>query len=115
MKKLCAAAIFGLWLLFSIGCSSTPPGTISVNDAQKPERLGQNVVVVGMAETKTSMSTFRMFQLFNDQKAIWVELPPSKEMPPQGVNVRVSGTLQQKDYNVIGKVYCIQASEVKME
>ncbi len=115
MKKLCVAAILGLWLLFSIGCSSTPPGTISVTDVQKPERVGQNVVVVGMAETKTSMSTFKMFQLFNGQKSIWVELDPSIEMPPQGVDVRVTGTLQQKEYNVIGKVYCIQASEVKME
>ena len=115
MKKLCTGAILGLWLLFAIGCSSTPSGTISVSDAQKPERVGQNVVVVGMAETKTSMSTFRMFQLFNGQKAIWVELEPSTEMPPQGVDVRVSGTLQQKNYNVIGKVYCIQDAKVKME
>jgi len=115
MKRLCAAAILGLWLLVSLGCSSTPPGTVSVTDVQKPERVGQNVVVVGMAETKTSMSTFRMFQLFNEQKAIWVELEPAIEMPPQGVNVRVTGTLQQKDYNVIGKVYCIQAKKVAME
>jgi len=115
MKKLCTAALLGLWLLSSIGCSSAPPGTISVVDVQKPERLGQNVVVVGMAETKTSLSTFKMFQLFNDQKFIWVELEPSMEMPPEGVNVRVSGTLQQKSYNVVGKVYCIQATKVAME
>ena len=115
MKKLCTAAVLGLWILFSIGCSSTPPGTVSVDDVQKPDHVGQNVVVVGMAETKTSMSSFRMFQLFNGQKSLWVELPPSTEMPPQGVNVRVSGTLQQKDYSVIGKVYCIQASKVAME
>jgi hypothetical protein len=115
MKDLCAATVLCLWLLFSIGCSSTPSGTISVTDVQKPERLGQDVVVVGMAETKTNMSTFRMFQLFNGQKSVWVELPPSTEMPPQGYKVRVSGTLQQKEYNVIGKVYCIQAKMVKME
>jgi hypothetical protein len=115
MKKLCTAAVLGLWLLFSIGCSSTPPGTISVTDVQKPERVGQDVVVVGMAETKTSLSSFKMFQLFNGQKYVWVELQPSMEMPPQGMNVRVYGSLQQKSYNVIGKVYCIQATKVAME
>jgi hypothetical protein len=115
MKKLCTAAVLGLWLLFSIGCSSTPSGTISVTDVQKPERLGQNVVVVGMAETKTNMSAFNMFKLYRGQKFVWVELQPSMEMPPQGYNVRVSGSLQQKEYNVIGKVYCIQATKVAME
>ena len=115
MKRLCTAAVLGLWLLFSIGCSSTPSGTISVIDVQKPERVGQNVVVVGMAETKTSLSTFKMFKLYNDQKYVWVELQPSMEMPPQGMNVRVFGALQQKEYNVIGKVYCIQATRVAME
>jgi hypothetical protein len=115
MKNVCAAAVLGLLLLFSIGCSSTPSGTISVSDVQKPERLGQNVVVVGMAETKTSLSTFNMFKLYNDQRFVWVELQPSMEMPPQGYNVRVFGTLQQKEYNVIGKVYCIQATKIAME
>jgi hypothetical protein len=115
MKRLCTAAVLGLWLLFSIGCSSTPSGTISVTDVQKPEQVGQNVVVVGMAETKTNLSTFKMFKLYEGQKYVWVELQPSMEMPPQGMNVRVFGALQQKEYNVIGKVYCIEATKVAME
>ena len=115
MKKLCAAAILGLWLLSSFGCSSAPPGTIPISDLQKPERIGQNVVVVGMAETKTPMSTLKMFKLYDGGRSVWVSLEQSMEMPPQGVSVRVFGALQQKEFNVIGKVYYIEANRVAME
>jgi hypothetical protein len=58
MKKSCVAVILGLCLLISIGCSSAPSGTISVlelkNNAAK--HLGQNVVVVGVAEIRTPLA-----------------------------------------------------------
>jgi hypothetical protein len=116
MKKL-SMAVLGLWLLFSFGCSSTPPGTISIGDIQKnvAERIGQNVVVVGMADTRTPLSSFRMFKLYDGNQYLWVTLPQSAEEPPQGISVRVSGTLQQKEFNIIGKVYYIESTKVAME
>ena len=117
MKKLCSAALIGFLLLISFGCSSIPSGTEPIKELQKnaASRLGQEVVVVGMAETKTPMSSFQMFKLYQDSEFLWVTLPEGQEEPPQGVNVRVTGPLQQKEFELIGKVYYIEASKVRME
>ena len=120
MKKLCAVTLASVLLLISIACSSIPKGTESIDQLQKnaAARIGQNVIVVGMAETKTPMasSSFKMFKVYQDNNSMWVTLQPGTEMPPQGVNVRVSGTLQQKQFSVIGQVYYIEANQpVKME
>jgi hypothetical protein len=116
MRKLCTMLILGAFL-FSLGCSSVPSGTEAIGDIQKngAQRIGQNVVVVGMAETKTPMSSFKMFKIYDDQKYIWVSIPESIPMPPQGVSVRVTGALQQNDFNVIGKIVYIDATKVAME
>jgi len=122
MKKLCAVAFVSLLLLISIACSSIPKGTEAIDQLQKngATRIGQNVVVVGMAETRTplSSSSFKMFRIYQDNNNIWVALQPGTEMPPQGVNVRVTGILQQKQFSLIGKdkIYYIEANQpVKME
>lgn len=117
MKKLYAAATIGLLLLTSFGCSSIPSGTEPIPELLKnaASRLGQEVVVVGMADTKTPMSSFRMFKLYQDQNFIWVTLPEGQEDPPQGLNVRVTGPLQEKQFELIGKVYYVEASRVRME
>jgi hypothetical protein len=117
MKKLITAVLIGIWLLFSISCSSTPAGTEKIANLLKdPESiLGKEVVTVGIAETKTSLSTFHMFQLFDDGAYIWVKYPESVEEPPQGIRVRVFGNLLQGQFTVIGKVYYIEASKVAME
>ncbi len=117
MKKVSTAVILGLWLLLSLGCSSTPPGTISISDIEKNavERIGQNVVVVGMADTRTPLSSFKMFKLYNGSKFLWATIPEGAEEPPQGVQVRVTGTLQQKEFNVIGKVVYIESTKIAME
>jgi hypothetical protein len=117
MKKLYTAVFLGLWLLVSLGCSSTPSGTISIGDLQKnaAARLGQNVVVVGMADVRTPLSTFKMFRLYDGSKYIWIRRPESSEEPPQGVTVRVFGAFQQQEFNVIGKVFYIEATRVAME
>ncbi len=117
MKKLCAAAFIGLLLLLSISCSSIPAGTEKISDLQKngASRLGQSVVVVGMADNRSAMSSFHMFKLYQDNDFIWATIPEGKEEPPQGLNVRVTGPLQQKEFNVIGKVYYIESTQLKME
>jgi hypothetical protein len=73
------------------------------------------VVVVGMADTRTPLSSFRMFRLYNGNQYIWVARPESTEEPPQGIKVRVFGTLQEKEFTVIGKAFYIQATKVAME
>jgi hypothetical protein len=118
MKKPYAAAFLGLLLLFSIGCSSIPSGTERIDELLKnaASRIGQDVVVVGMADTKTPMSSFKMFKIYQkNNQNIWVLRPEGTEEPPQGVSVRVSGPLQEKEFKVIGKVYYIEATKVRME
>ena len=117
MKKLLAAVLIGIWLLFSIGCSSTPTGTDKIANLLKdPESiLGKDVVTVGTAETKTPLTTFRMFKLYDGATYIWVKYPQTVEEPPQGIQVRVFGKLLQGEFTVIGKVYYIEADKVAME
>jgi hypothetical protein len=117
MKKLCAATVIGVALLLSFGCSSTPSGTIAINELQKTaaSRLGQDVVVIGMVETKTPLSSFKMFKLFKGSDNIWVSIPEGTEEPPQAVSVRVTGKLQQKEFNIVGKAYYIEATKITME
>ncbi len=117
MKKPFTAVFLGLWLLTSLGCSSTPAGTIPLSDIEKnPEEwLGQNVVVVGMADTRTNAASLRMFKLYDSHKSLWVKLPEAAEEPPQGYKVRVTGTMQQGDFTIIGKAFYIDATNVVME
>jgi hypothetical protein len=116
MKKLGTAA-FLIWLLLSFGCSSTPPGTDKISDLQvnATSHLGQNVTVVGMAETKTGFSAMKMFKLFDGSKFIWVVRNDETEEPMQGIKVRVIGTLQQKDFSALGKAIYIEAKSVLVE
>jgi hypothetical protein len=116
MKKLGTAA-FLIWLLLSFGCSSTPSGTDKIKDllANGASRLGQNVTVVGMAETRTGFSSMKMFKLFDGSVSIWVLRNDETEEPPEGQKVRVIGTLQQQDFKAIGKAFCIEAKSVLME
>jgi hypothetical protein len=117
MRKLCAATVIGVVLLLSFGCSSTPEGTIAISELQKTaaSRVGQEVVVVGMAETKTPLSSFKMFKLFKGNDYIWSSIPEGTEEPPQAVSVRVTGTLLQKEFNLVGKIYYIEATKIRME
>jgi hypothetical protein len=118
IMKMSSAAVFMCFcLLISIGCSSTPSGTISVSDLQKnaEKYLGQNVVVVGAAEIRTELAPPQMFKLTNKYDYVWIEIPESEKKPPQGYQIRVTGTFQKKQLNIIGNVYCIQATTVKME
>ena len=116
MKKMVTAA-FLIWLLLSLGCSSTPSGTDKISDLQAnaAARLGQNVTVVGTAETKTGFSSMKMFKLFDGGKSIWVLRNDETEEPPQGIKVRVVGTLQQQDFKAIGNAMYIDAKSVSME
>jgi hypothetical protein len=117
MKKLFIACFIGLLLLLSFGCSSIPSGTEPIKEIQKnpAAKVGQEIVVVGMAETKTNMAAFKMFKIYQDNDYLWVTLPEGTDQPPQGINVRVTGPLQQKEFDLIGKVYYIEASKVRME
>jgi hypothetical protein len=117
MNKLCAATIIGLVLLLSFGCSSAPSGTVAISELQKTaaSRLDQEVVVVGMAETKTSLSSFRMFKLFKGTDFVWTSIPEGTEEPPQAVSVRVTGVMKQKEFNIVGKIYYLEAKTIKME
>lgn len=117
MKNLYTAVFLMVALMLSYGCSSIPAGTDKIVDLEKSgaARLGQNVTVVGMAETKTPLSSFGMFKLYQNQNFIWVALPEGAEEPPQGMNVRVAGVIQEKEFTIIGKAFYIEASKITME
>lgn len=117
MKTLCAATFVGVMLLLLSGCSSTPEGTIAIKEIvnNSAAMLGQDVVVVGMAETKTPLASFRMFKLFKGNDYVWSTIPEGTEEPPQAVKVRVTGKLLQKEFNIVGEVYYIEATQIRME
>jgi hypothetical protein len=117
MKKLSTAVFLGLWILVSLGCSSTPSGTMAVKDLQESiaDRIGQDVVVVGMADTRTPMASFKMFKLSSGNNYVWASIPEDAEEPPQGLKVRVTGTVQQKEFPAMGNVVFIESTKVGME
>ncbi len=117
MKKVCAAALVSLLLLLSISCSSIPAGTEKITDLQKngASKLGKEVIVVGMADNRSSMSSFRLFKLYQGNDFIWAKVPEGKEEPPQGINVRVTGPLQKQKFEVIGEVYFVDSTKLAME
>jgi hypothetical protein len=117
MTRLYTAIFLVLSLLLSFGCSSIPSGTERIADLQKngAARIGQSVVIVGMADNKTPLSSFRIIKVYQNEDFIWVVLPEGAEEPPQGMNIRVAGTFQQKEFSVIGKVFCIEATKITME
>ena len=117
MNKTFTAVFLGLCLLLSIGCSSIPSGTDKIEDLKKnaASMIGKNVVVVGLSETKTSLSSFRMFKISQGNNWFWVKFPEGSEEPPQGTTVRVSGAIQESQFNIIGKAFFIQATRVAME
>ena len=119
MKKLCMAVFLGVWLCITLSCSSTPSGTLAIEDisAREAELLGQNVVVVGTAEIRTNMSTFNMFKVYQRGDFIWVTFnPDTVTMPPQGMEVRVTGTLGKKTFTTMpDEQLFIDATSVAME
>jgi ABC-type transport system involved in multi-copper enzyme maturation permease subunit len=118
MKKLSAAVLLGLWLLISLGCSSAPSGTVAIKDLQKnmAQQVGQNVVVVGDADTRTTLSSFKMIKVYKGTDSIYVSLPEGTEAPPQGVAIRVTGVVSQKEFpGLPGKTYYIESTNVSLE
>jgi hypothetical protein len=117
MKKVCAAALVTLLLLLSVSCSSIPAGTEKITDLQKnaASKLGKEVVVVGMADNKTPMSSFKLFKLYQESDYIWAKVPEGKEEPPQGINVRVTGPLQKQKFEIIGEIYYVDSTKLTME
>ena len=117
MKRILAAIILGVWLLVSVGCSSIPSGTEKIADLYQntASMIGKDVVCVGLTETKTSLSSFRMFKISQGSNWFWVKYPEGVEEPPQGIKVRVYGKIQESQFNIIGKAYFIQATKVAME
>ncbi len=119
MKKLCIAVVLSVGLLALSGCSSTPSGTVSVKDIleRESELLGQHVVAVGRAETRTSMTQLNFFHLYQDMDEVWVELPEDAEsMPPRAEKIRVEGVLKRKKFTAIPEEQLyIDATSVVLE
>lgn len=117
MTKVCTTVLIGMLLLISVSCSSVPEGTMKIADIQKDKaaHLGKEVVIVGMSETKTSMSSFKMFKIYQGSDFIWVLRGETSEEPLQGVDIRVTGTLKEGEFNLIGKVLYLEASKIRVE
>ena len=119
MKSLCVAVFLSALLLITLSCSSTPPGTLAIDDiaAREAELIGQEVVVVGTAEIRTNLSTFNMFKVYQRGDFIWISFDPDNvTMPPQGLDVRVTGTLGKKKFTSLpDEQLYIDATAVNME
>lgn len=118
MKKFSAAALLGLWLLILLGCSSAPSGTVAIKDLQKnmAQQVGQNVVVIGIADTRTTLSSHKIMRIYKGMDSIYFSLPEGIEAPPRGVSVRVTGVVQEKEFpGLPGKTYFIESTKVTLE
>lgn len=118
MKKFFVAVFLSVGLLVTLGCSSTPPGTLSVGEVieKEAELLGQNIVVVGMSETSSSMAKFNMFKIYHQKDNVLVKIPEMLSMPPQREKIRVSGKLDRnKLKGVEGEALYIEATDVSLE
>ena len=104
MKKLCIAVVLCVGFLLVCGCTSAPPGSLHVKDIleKESELLGQHVVVVGRADTNTSMKDLNLFYVYEEFDKVWVELPKDAlAMPPQAEKIRVEGTVKRKKFMTI--------------
>ncbi|MDR0843440.1 MAG: hypothetical protein LBP68_08490 [Acidobacteriota bacterium] len=119
MKKISASILLVLLSVVFVGCSSTPEGTVAIKDlAQNIEqKIGQKVVVVGIADTQVSgMSAVKLFKLYKGNDNVWVSYQEGREAPPQSEKVRVTGVVQEKEFSAgVGKKIFIQSESVSME
>jgi hypothetical protein len=101
------------------GCSSAPEGTVAIKDLQQTieKRIGEQVVVVGNVDASAGgMSITRLFRLYKGTDAVWASVPEGYEAPPQGILVRVTGVIAEKDFPAgIGRRVYIEAGSIKME
>ena len=78
--------------------------------------LGQQVVVLGRAETQTAMSQFNMFKIYKGGDNLWVEFPEMDTMPPQAEKIRVEGIVKKKKFSGIPEEQLyIEAKSVTLE
>ena len=119
MKKFSIAILFGLLLITFTGCSSVPDGTVALKELQQTieQQIGQKVVVIGSVDTSASgMSLTRLFRLYKGGDAVWASIPEGNEAPPQGVRVRVTGVVAEKDFpGGVGKKVYIESQSISME
>jgi hypothetical protein len=55
------------------------------------------------------------FRIINSNKNIWVKRTELLDEPPQAEKVRVEGILRQGEFNIIGKVFYVEATNIKLE
>ena len=119
MKKILTATLFGLSLMILAGCSSTPEGTVSIKDlAQNIEQMiGQKVVVVGTVDSRVpGIGSTRLFKLYKGNVSVWAYRPEGMPQPPQAVAVRVTGVVQEQDFEGgVGRKVFIQTESLTME
>jgi hypothetical protein len=119
MKRFSIAIPLGLLLMIFVGCSSTPEGTVAIKDLQQTieQQIGQKVVVVGSVDTSAGgVSITRLFRLYKGNDAVWVSIPENEPTPPQGVRVRVTGVVSEKDFpGGIGRRVYIESQSINME
>lgn len=118
MKRLCIAVVLGIGLLLVYGCSSLPPGALTVNDVldRKAELLGKHVLVYGRADTDTNMAEFNLFKIYEEYKNVWVQCPDKDSMPPQTEKIKVDGTLEMKKFTgMTEEQLCIVATDVSLQ
>ena len=119
MKRFIIAIPFGLLLMLLASCSSTPEGTVAIKNLQQTieQQIGQKVVVIGSVDTSAGgISITRLFRLYKGNDAVWASIPEDAPIPPQGVRVRVTGVVSEKDFpGGIGRRVYIEAHSINME
>ena len=119
MKKISIAIPLGLLMMFFVGCSSAPDGTVAIKELQNTieQRIGQEVVAVGAVDTNVGgMSMTGLFRLYRGNDSVWTSIPEGDPTPPQGVRVRVTGVVKAEEFPAgIGRIVHIEAKSIRME
>jgi len=119
MKMFSISLSLSLLFLVFAGCSSAPEGTVAIKDIQRTieQQIGQKVVVVGTVDNNVGgMSITNLFRLYKGNDAVWASVPEGIPDPPQGVRVRVTGVIAEKDFpGGIGRRVYIESQSIAME
>jgi ABC-type Fe3+-hydroxamate transport system substrate-binding protein len=120
MKNFSVVILIGLLLMVFSGCSSSPEGTVAIKDLQRTmeQQIGQKVVVVGAVDTKNvgGMAITGLFRLYKGNDVVWASVPEGEAEPPQGVRVRVTGVVAEKDFPAgVGRRVYIESESIRME
>lgn len=111
------ATTITLCILISVGgfenCTNSKRVTVQELLAQPDKRLGLEVEVEGIVDDGIGVpfNSSGFFKLYDNGRTIWIVLPQTISIPPEGIKVRVSGIFRKNKFIFVGNVFYIDAKD----